>query len=217
MRWRAPWLPACLATVLGGLVLWSATDGLRALTSEAARRIRVAEQPRAVPDVSLQAMDGSWIPLRPQRGEVVLVEFIFTTCPVICQEAAADFAALRDDLVNSGSDVRMISISFDPLRDTPEAMRDYGQAHGADGQVWTVARPRPDQLALLLESFGVTVIADEWGGFAHNAAIHLVNPQGQFSAVFDTDAIATAAHAVTALSWEVGPSGVEGSSGLIRS
>ena len=190
------WLSPVIAAALGAAAFWEATDGLRALTAEGARRIAVAEAPVPTPDVRLETMRGEIVPLRPQNGEVVLVEFIFTTCPVICQAAAIDFAALRDDLVATGADVRMISISFDPTRDDLEAMLDYGERHGADGRIWTVARPSAQDPPDLLKTFGVTVIPDEWEGFQHNAAIHLIRPDGGFSAIFDTEAVDEAARAV---------------------
>jgi protein SCO1/2 len=110
-------------------------------------------------------------------------------CGDICQVAGADFAEIRDQLELREVPVRMISVSFDPLRDTPEQMAVYGDAHEADGKMWTVARPRPEELPALLKLFDVTVIPDEWGGFQHNAASHVIDSDGRFSAVFDTDAI----------------------------
>ena len=192
-------LPSFLAAALGGGILWQATDGAQAFTSEAARRLDVARAPRAVPDVLLEDMSGRRVPLLPQQGEVVLVEFIYTVCGDICQIAAADFAEVRDDLMAQDVNARLISVSFDPERDTPEQMAVYGDAHEADGGMWTIARPSPQQLPQLLALFGVTVIADEWGGYQHNAAIHVISPGGRFSAVFDTDAVeAVAAHAAEA-------------------
>lgn len=182
-------LPSVLAAVAGGGILWAATDGAQAFTSEAARRLTVARAPRPVPAVGLEDMNGGTVDLRPQDGEVVLVEFIYTVCGDICQVAAGDFAAIRDALRAGGVKVRMISVSFDPLRDTPEQMRAYGENHDADGAYWTVARPPERDLKDLLHLFGVTVIPDEWGGFQHNAAIHVINADGRFSAVFDTDAV----------------------------
>ncbi|WP_264212323.1 SCO family protein [Leisingera thetidis] len=184
-------LPSVLAAVCGGGILWQATDGAQAFTSEAARRLEVAMSPRPVPQVQLEDMAGAAVELRPQQGEVVLVEFIYTVCGDICQIAAADFAEVRDRLRARGVPARLISISFDPARDTPEQMAVYGDAHQADGGMWTVARPLPRDLPKLLELFDVTVIPDEWGGFQHNAAIHVINGAGRFEAVFDTDAVGT--------------------------
>ena len=87
-------------------------------------------------------------------------------------------------------------MSFDPERDDPEALSVYGEAHGADGAAWTVARPRSEDLPALLERFGVVVIPDNWGGYAHNAAIHLIDRKGRFARLFDIDAVEEAHAAV---------------------
>ncbi|UWQ33780.1 SCO family protein [Leisingera sp. M527] len=187
--------PSFLAALIGGGILWHATDGARAFTSETARRLDVARSPRPVPGVILEDMSGQRVPLLPQEGEVVLVEFIYTVCGDICQIAAADFAEVRGRLQAQDVKARLISVSFDPQRDTPEQMAIYGDAHEADGAVWIVARPEESDLDGLLELFDVTVIPDEWGGYQHNAAIHVIDGSGRFSAVFDTDAVeAVAAH-----------------------
>ncbi|EBA17368.1 SCO1/SenC family protein [Roseobacter sp. SK209-2-6] len=183
-------LPSILAAALGGGILWQTTDGAQAFTSEAARRLDVVRAPRPVPDLMLEDMNGRQVPLLPQKGEVVLVEFIYTVCGDICQIAATDFAGIRDQLHARGENVRLISVSFDPTRDTPEQMAIYGDAHEADGSNWTIARPEPGALEILLDLFDVVVIPDEWGGFQHNAAIHVISTKGEFSAVYDTDAVA---------------------------
>ena len=182
-------LPSVLAAVICGGILWQTTDGAQAFTSEAARRLDVVRAPRAVPEVQLEDMAGRQVPLLPQAGEVVLVEFIYTVCGDICQIAAADFAEIRDHLQARGLRVRLLSVSFDPERDTPEQMAIYGDAHDADGAMWTVARPLQKDLPDLRELFDVTVIPDEWGGYQHNAAIHVITSDGRFSAVYDTDAV----------------------------
>lgn len=182
-------LPSLLAAVAGGGILWLATDGARAFTSEAARRLDVLQSPRKVPEVLLEDMASRQVPLLPQAGEVVLVEFIYTVCGDICQTAAADFAGIRDHLQAQGVQARLLSVSFDPERDTPEQMSIYGDAHEADGIMWTIARPTQKDLPGLLKLFDVTVIPDEWGGFQHNAAIHVISGDGRFSAVYDTDAV----------------------------
>ena len=51
---------------------------------------------------------------------------------------------------------------------------------------WQAARPlTPDGLQQLTAAFGITVIADQLGGYTHNAAIHLVDPEGRLVDIFD--------------------------------
>jgi protein SCO1/2 len=167
--------------------LWQGTDGLRAFTTEGARRLSVIEQPRPVPAVRLIDMHGRELTLADEIGRVVVVDFIYTTCPTICVALGESFAKLQHQIPTAGlaNGVRLISISFD-LRDSPEALREYAQVHGADGSLWITARPENEEaLSALLKTFGVTVIPDGAGGFVHNVALHVVDRQGRLVAIFD--------------------------------
>ena len=173
--------------VVAGAALWQATDGLRAFTTEGARRLAVLEQPRPVPDVRLIDVRGREQASTDENGRAVVVEFIYATCPTICAALGESFAKLRSDIDAAGlaDRVRLISISLDLARDGPEALRDYADAHGADGRIWTVARPE-NELALhsLLKAFDVIVIPDGAGGFVHNAALHVIGQNGKLKAIF---------------------------------
>ncbi|WP_298920985.1 SCO family protein [uncultured Roseobacter sp.] len=182
------------AAVLGCAALWQATDGLRAITAEGARRVAIAHSPEPVPAITLETMSGDKRQLT--QGTPTLIEFIYTTCPTICQASGGDFAELRDHLQASGLDVPMISVSFDPERDDLDALRNYADLHSATGQPWTIARPQIADLPELLDTFRVTVIPDNWGGYEHNIAVLLINSDGKFTGVFDTRAFDDIAQAV---------------------
>ncbi len=180
---------SALVTAIGSAALWQGTDGGRALTSETARRLAVAQAPQPVPNAMLETMAAEPLALHPEAGQVTVVEFIYTTCPTICQSAGADFARLRDAAAAAGiaHRLRLISLSFDPETDDPAHLAAYGELHEADGPIWTVARPEPSALPEILDSFGVIALPDGWRGFVHNAAIHLINDQGRLAAITDTD------------------------------
>ena len=185
-------LPSCVVILLGGGALWAATDGFRALTEESARRLHVAENRPLMPSLVLEDMNGDKLTLGRETGtagKITLVEFIYTTCPTICQAAGSHYARLRDQLARAGLSyrVRLLSVSFDPLQDTPRQMREYAENHGAAGGIWTIARISPPDIDLMKRGFGLRVIADELGGYQHNAAIHLVDRGGRLSGIFKID------------------------------
>lgn len=185
-----------LAVALVGCgALWLSTDGFRAITAEGARRVQIARHPEPVPAVSVQRMDGTWQALTNQNGPV-LIEFIYTSCPTICQSSGGDFAELRDHLADNGLSVPMLSVSFDPQADDLPALRDYADLHTATGDPWTIVRPNPNDLPRLLRTFRVTVIPDGWGGYQHNVAVLLINTDGAFAGAFDTRDFAGIARAV---------------------
>lgn len=194
-------IASALVTAIGAGVLWLGTDQGRALTSEKAHRLAVAQAPQPVPDAMLQTMEVETLALHPSPGQVAVVEFIYTTCPTICQSAGADFARLRDaaKAVGIAHQLRLISISFDPETDDPDQLATYGELHDADGSIWTVARPAPDALPELLDSFGIIAVPDKWGGFVHNVAIYMVDDQGRLAAITDADDVAGALEAARKL------------------
>ncbi|MBN8956709.1 MAG: SCO family protein [Rhizobiales bacterium] len=185
-----PPLVASLAVVLaGGALLWQATDGFASLTTESARRLAALTETPAVPAFPVETMTGERLLLPPRDRKATVVEFIYTNCPTICQVAGAEMARLRDRLAAGpfAGRARLVSLSFDPARDTQAQMAEYGHWHGADGKVWTVARPEANDLPALLGAYGVTVIPDRAGGFVHNAALHIISPDGRLTAILDMD------------------------------
>ncbi len=176
-----------LALSLGALGL--ATDGFAALTTEGARRLAAVRDAPEVPNMRIETMAGT-IESLPAMPQATVVEFIYTTCADICQAAGDEMAQLRDRLATGplADRVRLVSVSFDPARDDPARMADYGRWHEADGAVWTVARPvTRDDLDTILDAYGVTVIPDRIGGFTHNTALHVVTPSGRLAAILDMD------------------------------
>ncbi|MDH3579270.1 MAG: SCO family protein [Hyphomicrobiales bacterium] len=194
-------LPTLFVAAAGFAFLWHATDGFGAFTAEAARRQKIERDPVYVAETELTDYTGRSISLSGGGDSITLVEFIYATCPTICQTAGSDFFRLRERLHSSGlaDKVRMISVSFDPQRDDNENLSGYAKLHGADGAVWTIARPHLRDVPRLLKTFGVTIIADGFDGYQHNTAIHIIDQSGRLVAIVDTDDISGAAAVVESL------------------
>ena len=77
-------LASLLILAAGTATLAAATDGFRAFTSESARRLAVARQPRMLPPVVLQTSRGEALSLDALRGRWLLVDFFYTRCPTYC-------------------------------------------------------------------------------------------------------------------------------------
>lgn len=194
----------CLSAALalaGGGVLYAATDQFRACTTEGARRIAALERPAQLPSVALQTQAGARTDFAALRGRWILVDFVYTRCLSYCRALGSEFAQLQDGLAAPIAQGRLelVSISVDPAHDTPEALASYLVRSRTRGDGWIAARPMTADAAARLErAFGVTVIPDGAGGYVHNAAIHLVDPQGRLVAIFDADDVAGAKKAVLA-------------------
>jgi protein SCO1/2 len=190
-------LCALLVLYLGSAGLWTGTDGLRAFTSEQARRLAVQRTPRPVPDAGLQDQGGRTFNLSDYRGRKLLVDFVYTRCRSICGALGAGFQQLSHDLPRAPDAAMLLTISFDPQADTPAALERYAQRFGADATVWRIARPQDEAtLAALLRTFEVVVLPDAYGEFQHNAALHLVDEGGRLVRIFGYDELERAAEAL---------------------
>ncbi|MCG3202809.1 MAG: hypothetical protein NFCOHLIN_02695 [Gammaproteobacteria bacterium] len=181
-------LASLLILAAGIAVLAAATDGFRAFTSETARRVAVREHPRALPPMPLQTARGRTIDFIGLRGRWLLVDFIYTRCMAYCSVQGSEFARLQDRLAGPIADERvaLLSISLDPSHDGPEQLAAYQRRSGDRGVGWIAARPAsPAGLEALMRAFGVTAISDGLGGYAHNAAINVVDPRGRLVAITD--------------------------------
>lgn len=100
-------------------------------------------------------------PLLTQHGEevmfvsdvigdnIVVMDFVYTTCTTICPVLSALFTQVQDKLGDQvGDDVMLVSMSVDPVRDTPQRMKAYSAKHRAgDGWLWlTGAKPVVDEV-----------------------------------------------------------------------
>jgi protein SCO1/2 len=183
---------ASVALLLAGAALFAgATDGFRAFTSEAARRVAVRERPVMVPPVALETQAGDRINLAELRGKWLLVDFIYTRCQTLCLSLGSDFARLEDELAGpiASGRVRLLSVSFDPSHDSPRELAAYLERFHRRSPGWLAARPTNEVgLAELTRRFGVTVVADGFGGYVHNTGIHLVDPQGRIVEILDLGA-----------------------------
>jgi protein SCO1 len=199
---RAPnRIATLLAALAGAALLLFATDGLRVFTAEGARRSAIARQPRPIPVAMLEDEAGREFSSAELRGRAALIGFVYTQCGSLCPRLTARFAELQERIRSRrlGDAVRLLSVSFDPERDTPPRLEAYARHFGAEPELWGFARLRdPAALHGWLSAFGIVVIPDARGGFEHNAAIHVVDGGGRLVGIFDLNELDAALDAVAA-------------------
>jgi protein SCO1/2 len=182
----------------------AATHGFRALTSDKARQIELASSPRQVPSVQLVDSRNRLTDLRSAVREkpYTVVALVYTQCTTLCLLTTSGEAYLQAKLQDAGLEHRvgLLTISFDPARDTPEALARYAHRVRARSQLWTIATvSQPSELDGLLRAFGVVVIPDGDGGFVHNGALFLVDQEGRIFEALQPDAADEAMARLSAL------------------
>lgn len=118
----------------------------------------------AAPRFALIDQDGRPVETEALRGKVVLINFIYTNCQDICPLLSVTMKAIQERLRDEGllgSAALLFSITVDPERDTPDVLREYGAARGADLEVWRfLTGPKLAVVSLVIDGFhlGVDVL-----------------------------------------------------------
>ena len=127
------------------------------------------------------------VPLRLDdlRGKVWVADFMYTSCVEVCPLQSAEMARLQAAFA-AHPDLRLVSISVDPERDTPAVLSAYAEQFQADPERWLFATGEPDAVARLAqEGFRLSAasyVSGEDGAdytFIHSNRFVLVDRQGQ--------------------------------------
>ena len=102
--------------------------------------------PRPAPELALFDTDGEAVGLDVVGGQVVALFFGYTQCPDVCPITLSQLSRIRGELDPDGTRLRIVFVSLDPVRDTPEVLERYVASFGSDVLAWTapveVLRPQ---------------------------------------------------------------------------
>lgn len=141
------------------------------------------------PEFALQDADGHPVSLADFRGKAVVLHFIYASCADECP-LHADLIARIQEKVNKTPMrdlVEFVTITTDPVRDTPEVMKGYGRAHDLDPANWvflTSGPDRPEDTRNLVKRFGHQFKEIEGGVEIHGVVTHVVDREGNLRANF---------------------------------
>jgi protein SCO1/2 len=176
MRHRRAWKQLLLLPALG-LFLLSACGG-----QPYQFRGTTLEPPSQAADFTLADHNGQSFTLSEQRGNVVLMFFGFTSCPEVCPTTLAEMRAARKELGADAEKVRVVFVTVDPERDTPDRMKRYVTNFDPSftGLIGTEAELKP-----IYEAYGVTAIRRELPNSGlkytmdHTAHTYVIDQQGR--------------------------------------
>lgn len=88
-------------------------------------------------------------------GRIVVVDFIYTTCTTICPIFTATMASVQDRLADvPGRELQLISMTVDPLRDTPRRLKEYAGKHHARFDNWAFLTGTKGDVDSVNKAFG---------------------------------------------------------------
>jgi protein SCO1/2 len=79
---------------------------------------------------------GKEVGLDDWGGKIIIADFFFTSCPSICPKLTRNMKKLQTAFKKTDSLVRFVSFTVDPVRDTVQALKAYGDKFGIDHDTW---------------------------------------------------------------------------------
>src|SRR5436853_689444 len=131
------------------------------------------------PDFALTSQDGAPVKLSDYRGRVVAVTFIFTLCADTCPVLTPMMSFVQDQLGEDfGEKIAFVSITVDPERDTPEVLKEYGEAFGANFAGWFFLTGSPPTVREVTRRYGVFAAKAENGNVDHTFLTSIIDRHG---------------------------------------
>ncbi|MDP2316356.1 MAG: SCO family protein [Pseudomonadota bacterium] len=130
-------------------------------------------------DLPLLTHTGAAARLDVQRGHPVLLSMFYTTCPMACPLLIADLQGLEAALSpEARAELRIVLVSLDPAHDDPAALGGVVEKHNLDAR-WTLGAVPEDSVREVAAALGVRYRPLPGGGFAHTAALTLIDADGR--------------------------------------
>lgn len=131
------------------------------------------------PEFALISQDGASVKLADYRGKVVAVTFIFTLCADTCPVLTPMMSFVQDQLgANFGEKIHFVSITVDPERDTPEVLKEYAQAFGANLSGWSFLTGTPDAIRDVTRRYGIFAAKTANGSIDHTFLTSIIDQRG---------------------------------------
>lgn len=90
-------------------------------------------------------------------GDVLLIGYVYTHCPDICPAITYNMRDVQQ-LIGEESGFSLISISFDPDRDTPEILKEYATSYKLDTDNWSLLTGEKSEIEDLLELLEISTL-----------------------------------------------------------
>jgi protein SCO1/2 len=136
-----------------------------------------------VPEFQLTAQDGQPFDSKVLAGKIWVADFIYTTCPGPCPRMTSQMHEVQNAILKT-PDVKLVSFTVDPARDTPQVLAAYAKVHGASPEHWyfltgpSSTLQKLDRDTFKLGNIGATL--------EHSTRFVLVDRQSRIRGYYDT-------------------------------
>jgi len=172
---------ACIAQIA-----WSHEGHMHQHGAQAPAEAAAMTRPVKLTETQLLDQDGRKLRLASDAvaGKVVVVSFVYTNCADTCPMVSHTFSQVQEQLGALMEDrVRLLSLTVDPARDTPERLKEYAASfHPQRGWLWLTGQPA--NVTAAQRAFGVTIRNPE----NHPAQILVGDPKsGRWTRIYEVD------------------------------
>jgi protein SCO1/2 len=151
---------------------------------------------RTAPPFALTTQDERPLALADLRGKVVLVSFVFTTCSGTCPATTARLGGVAAELTRQGllekDQVRLVSITLDPKRDTPRALRRYRELYDIQGDHWSFLTGTQSDVGKVMAAWGMWAKPARNGQLDHPSRVFLLDARGRVREIYSLEFLKTA-------------------------
>ena len=131
------------------------------------------------PDFTLIDQDGNPVQLSSLRGKVVLLDFIYTSCPGPCPLLSRKFSQFQKTLGERvGREVVLLSITVDPQHDTPAVLKEYAHRYQADTAGWKFLTGSTQAIVTVAYQYGADYYGEPGKEINHLVATYVIDQAG---------------------------------------
>ena len=136
-------------------------------------------EPLPAPDFTLIDQDGNTMQLSSLRGKVVLLDFIYTSCPGPCPLLSRKFSQFQKTLGERvGKEVVLLSITVDPQHDTPAVLKEYARRYQADTAGWKFLTGSTQAIVSVAYQYGADFYGEPGKEINHLVATYVIDQAG---------------------------------------
>jgi cytochrome oxidase Cu insertion factor (SCO1/SenC/PrrC family) len=139
-----------------------------------------------MPAYQFESQSGRFLRISDFRGKVVLLSFTYSRCPdrAICPAISGKFSYLQRHL--DPRRFQLVTITLDPLHDTPAVLKAYGSMFGADATHWSLLTGESAQIKNVIDSFGLDPLETDPGRIIHGDTLAIFDAKGKIAELIPT-------------------------------
>lgn len=139
-----------------------------------------------VPDFKLVERSGAPVSLSDLKGKVWIADFFYTTCPGPCPMMTSRLSELHK-MLEGESNVRLVSISTDPAKDTPDMLKQYADRFGASERWLFLTGEKAEIFKLANDGFKLSLVEtpEHAEPITHSTKLVLVDGTGTIRGLYE--------------------------------